>query len=105
MEEDVFIPVGQLNELRTTAIEQLENLRISRWKRKPLDTLQSYESGEKGSEKRESIDKGSEERESVEKASQEAEKKLFKGAFRYIRHSLFPFILLKDLKGHSQAER
>jgi len=74
MEEDVFIPVGQLNELRTTAIEQLENLRISRWKRKPLDTLQSYESVEKRSEKRESVEKRSEERESVEKVSQEAEK-------------------------------
>jgi putative protease len=47
MEGDVFIPVGQLNELRTKAIEQFENLRISRWKRKPLDTLQFFESGEK----------------------------------------------------------
>jgi len=47
MEGDIFIPVGQLNELRTKAIEQLENLRISRWKRKLLDTLQFFESGEK----------------------------------------------------------
>ena len=53
MERDVFIPVGQLNELRTKAIEQLENLRISRWKRnsrwkrKPLDNLQFFESGER----------------------------------------------------------
>lgn len=47
VEGDVFIPVGQLNELRTKAIEQLENLRISRWKRKPLDTLQFFESEEK----------------------------------------------------------
>ena len=39
MEEDIFIPMGQLNELRTKAIQQLENLRISRWKRKPLKTL------------------------------------------------------------------
>ncbi|MGB9938308.1 DUF3656 domain-containing U32 family peptidase [Methanosarcina sp.] len=46
MEGDIFIPVGQLNELRTKAIEQLENLRISRWKRKPFDTLQFCESGE-----------------------------------------------------------
>jgi putative protease len=44
---DVFIPVGQLNELRTKAIEQLEKLRISRWKRKPIDTLQFFESEEK----------------------------------------------------------
>lgn len=47
VEGDVFIPVGQLNELRTKAIEQLENLRISRWKRKPIDTLQFFESEEK----------------------------------------------------------
>lgn len=47
VEGDVFIPVGQLNELRTKAIEKLENLRISRWKRKPLDTLQFFESEEK----------------------------------------------------------
>ena len=47
MERDVFIPVGQLNELRTKAIEQLENLRISKWKRKPLDNLQFFESGER----------------------------------------------------------
>ncbi len=46
-EGDVFIPIGQLNELRTKAIEQLEQLRISRWKREPLDTLQFFESGEK----------------------------------------------------------
>ncbi|HOA68355.1 MAG TPA: DUF3656 domain-containing protein [Methanosarcina thermophila] len=47
VEGDVFIPIGQLNELRTKAIEQLENLRISRWKRKPIDTLQFFESEEK----------------------------------------------------------
>jgi putative protease len=47
VEGDIFIPVGQLNELRTKAIEQLENLRISRWKRKPLETLQFFESREK----------------------------------------------------------
>ena len=47
MEEDIFIPIGQLNELRTKAIEQLENLRISRWKRKPLDTLRFFKLGEK----------------------------------------------------------
>ncbi|HWQ47895.1 MAG TPA: DUF3656 domain-containing protein [Methanosarcina sp.] len=49
VEGDIFIPVGQLNELRTKAIEQLENLRISRWKRKPLDALKFFESGEKKS--------------------------------------------------------
>ncbi|HPS89068.1 MAG TPA: DUF3656 domain-containing protein, partial [Methanosarcina vacuolata] len=79
VEEDIFIPVGQLNELRTKAIEQLENLRISRWKRKPLDTLQSYESGEKGSVDRVPVDRAQVEnesttRESVEKVGQEAEK-------------------------------
>lgn len=36
MERDVFVPMGQLNELRTKAILQLENLRIAKWKRKPL---------------------------------------------------------------------
>jgi putative protease len=40
MEGDIFIPVGQLNELRTKAISQLENLRILKWKRKPLENLQ-----------------------------------------------------------------
>ncbi|RXA15171.1 peptidase U32 [Methanosarcina sp. MSH10X1] len=44
VEGDIFIPVGQLNELRTKAIEQLETLRISRWKRKPFDTAH-FESG------------------------------------------------------------
>lgn len=73
MEEDVFIPVGQLNELRTKAIEQLENLRISRWKRKPLDTLQFYESGEKGSEEKESVEKEFVKKESVGKESVEKE--------------------------------
>ena len=53
MERDVFIPVGQLNELRTKAIEQFENLRISRWKRKPLDNLQFFESGERIGQKTE----------------------------------------------------
>jgi putative protease len=38
-EEDVFVPVGQLNDLRTKAILQLENLRILKWKRKPLHYL------------------------------------------------------------------
>jgi len=50
VEEDIFVPMGQLNELRTKAIEQLENLRISRWERKPLDTPQFFESGEKTGE-------------------------------------------------------
>lgn len=53
MEKDVFIPVGQLNELRTKAIEQLENLWISRWKRKPLENLQFFESGERIGQKTE----------------------------------------------------
>lgn len=69
VEGDIFIPVGQLNDLRTKAIEQLENLRISRWKRKPLDALQFCESGEK-----ESGEKEPEEKESVGKAGLEAEK-------------------------------
>lgn len=53
MEKDVFIPVGQLNELRTKAIKQLENLRISRWKRKPLENLQFFESEERIGQKTE----------------------------------------------------
>jgi putative protease len=69
MEEDVFVPVGQLNELRTKAVEQLENLRISRWKRKPLNILQVCEFG-----KKESVEKGSVDKEFVENAGQEAEK-------------------------------
>ncbi|MDW5549560.1 DUF3656 domain-containing U32 family peptidase [Methanosarcina sp.] len=69
MEEDVFVPVGQLNELRTKAVEQLENLRISRWKRKPLNILQVCEFGIK-----ESVEKGSVDKEFVENAVQEAEK-------------------------------
>jgi putative protease len=36
---EIFIPVGQLNELRTKAILQLENLRVSKWKRNPLQSL------------------------------------------------------------------
>ncbi len=47
MDGDIFIPMGQLNELRTKAIQQLENLRISRWKLKPLNTPQLPEPGEK----------------------------------------------------------
>jgi len=39
-EGDIFIPVGQLNDLRTKAISQLENLRISKWKRNPIENLQ-----------------------------------------------------------------
>ncbi|AKB82538.1 Protease [Methanosarcina barkeri 3] len=79
MEEDIFVPVGQLNELRTKAVEQLENLRISRWKREPLDVLQVCKSEEKGSvkkglEEKESVEKESEKKESVENAGQEAEK-------------------------------
>ncbi len=40
VEGDVFVPMGQLNELRTKAINQLENLRIAIWKRKPCDVSQ-----------------------------------------------------------------
>ena len=47
MEGDVFVPVGQLNELRTKAILQLENLRISKWKRIPIQNLNFPEPGEK----------------------------------------------------------
>jgi putative protease len=39
IEDDVFIPIGQLNDLRTKAILKLENLRISRWKREPLQAI------------------------------------------------------------------
>jgi len=46
VEGDIFIPVGQLNELRTKAVLQLENLRISKWKRKPLENLQLPAPGE-----------------------------------------------------------
>jgi len=37
---DIFIPVGQLNEMRTKAVLQLESLRVSKWKRKPLPSLE-----------------------------------------------------------------
>jgi len=47
VEGDIFIPVGQLNELRTKAVLQLENLRISKWKRKALENLQLPAPGEK----------------------------------------------------------
>jgi U32 family peptidase len=57
-EGDVFVPVGQLNDLRTKAIKQLENLRIAKWKRKPCDASQfssqffeSFEQTEKGADK------------------------------------------------------
>ena len=45
--EDIFIPVGQLNDLRTKAVLQLENLRVSKWKRAPLENLQFPAPGEK----------------------------------------------------------
>lgn len=51
MDGDIFIPMGQLNELRTKAIQQLEKLRISRWKLKPLNTPQLPEPGEKEGQK------------------------------------------------------
>ncbi len=47
VEGDIFIPMGQLNELRTKAVLQLENLRISKWKRKPLQNLKFPELAEK----------------------------------------------------------
>ncbi|KKG10843.1 MULTISPECIES: DUF3656 domain-containing protein [unclassified Methanosarcina] len=47
VEEDIFIPVGQLNDLRTKAVLQLENLRVSKWKRAPLENLQFPVFGEK----------------------------------------------------------
>ena len=46
-EGDIFVPMGQLNELRTKAILQLENLRISKWKREPLQNLKLSEPGDK----------------------------------------------------------
>lgn len=47
IEENIFIPMGQLNELRTKAILQLENLKISKWKRKTLQNLKFPEQREK----------------------------------------------------------
>jgi len=47
VEGDIFIPVGQLNDLRTKAVLQLENMRVSKWKRAPLDNLQLPAFGEK----------------------------------------------------------
>jgi len=47
MEGDIFIPMGQLNDLRTRAILQLENLRISKWDRKSLQNLKFPEPEEK----------------------------------------------------------
>ncbi|WP_410508617.1 DUF3656 domain-containing protein [Methanosarcina hadiensis] len=49
-EGDIFIPVGQLNDLRTKAISQLEKLRISKWKREPIGNLQLSAFGEKKAE-------------------------------------------------------
>jgi putative protease len=48
--EDIFIPVGQLNDLRTKVVSQIENLRISKWKRKPLENLKLPTPGEKKAE-------------------------------------------------------
>jgi len=50
VEEDIFIPVGQLNDLRTKAVSELENLRISKWKRNPIENLQFPEQGEEKTE-------------------------------------------------------
>ncbi|AKB41883.1 DUF3656 domain-containing U32 family peptidase [Methanosarcina mazei] len=46
-EEDIFIPVGQLNDLRTQAVSQLEKLRISKWKRETLEIFPLSAPGEK----------------------------------------------------------
>ncbi|HII90983.1 MAG TPA: peptidase U32 [Methanosarcina sp.] len=73
MEENIFVPVGQLNELRTKAVEQLENLRISRWKRKPLDVLQVCKSGEKESIEKGPVEKGLEGKGSIEKGLERKE--------------------------------
>jgi putative protease len=55
MGEGVFVPVGQLNDIRTKAIWQLEQLRVSKWKRESLkklnkdfDTPEFSASGKKG---------------------------------------------------------
>ena len=55
VEGDIFIPVGQLNDLRTKAVLQLENLRVSKWKRKPLENLQLPVFGEKKAKEIEEI--------------------------------------------------
>jgi putative protease len=47
VEGDIFIPVGQLNDLRTKAVSQLEKMRISKWKREPPGNLQLPIPGEK----------------------------------------------------------
>jgi putative protease len=47
IEGDIFVPMGQLNELRTKAILQLENLRISKWKRNPLQNFELSEPEDK----------------------------------------------------------
>jgi putative protease len=56
-EEGIFIPVGQLNDLRTKAVLQLENLRVSKWKRKPLENLQFPAPEEKKAKEVEEIEK------------------------------------------------
>ncbi|WP_440945978.1 DUF3656 domain-containing U32 family peptidase [Methanosarcina sp. T3] len=68
---DIFIPVGQLNELRTKAVLQLENLRTSKWKRKPLENLQLPAPGEKKA-------KEIEETEKIEETGKTAERKEIK---------------------------
>ncbi len=56
LEGDIFVPMGQLNELRTKAILQLEKLRVSKWKRKPLQGLKFPELGMEIGQRDEKID-------------------------------------------------
>jgi U32 family peptidase len=52
MEGDVFVPMRQLNDIRTKAIKKLEAIRVLKWKRKPLQNLEFPRIGEKVSEKK-----------------------------------------------------
>jgi putative protease len=73
--EDIFIPLGQLNDLRTKAVSELENLRISKWKRKPLENLQFPEPGEEktGGIKETGTERGLSEKELAERELAERE--------------------------------
>jgi putative protease len=66
VEKDIFIPVGQLNDLRTKAVLKLENLRVSKWKRKSLENLQLPAPGERKTKVVEGIKEAEEIREAVE---------------------------------------
>ena len=94
LEEDVFVPVGQLNDLRIKAILQIENLRMSKWKRKPLNDLNFPNPveniiGEKD--------------ETVEIILHDI--KNFRGHFIYSSFSQFPCIPSKGSKERLQAEQ